>query len=316
MEICIVHRGGDSDVDYIINTISERYNLIKIELNINDIKDFVNKNINEFITSISLADYIKIKRYLKNFFTFYIDCSQEKIAKNLLKEGRTLDEINNQIEFEESVRWSNDLFTFKIMNNNILSRDRIADMVYEACYGKQLLDNKSRRIVMSQLKVKKDELLFAKTKSNAIIPSKRDEDGCYDIYCCFDENEIRIEPHEIKLIDSGIATAFDKKWRLAIRERGSNSKSGLITMSGQVDSGYRGSIFISLYNTNNIPVIITKSVDKLEKTKEYIRVPYTKAVAQFAMEEVPVLIKKEVDYETLKKIYSERGIGSLGSSEK
>ena len=27
-----------------------------------------------------------------------------------------------------------------------------------------------------------DRLIFAKMKSNAVIPSKREEDGCYDIY--------------------------------------------------------------------------------------------------------------------------------------
>ena len=164
--------------------------------------------------------------------------------------------------------------------------------------------------------VKENELLFAKTKENAIIPSKRDEDGCYDIYACFDEEEVEIEPFTNKLIDSGIATAFDKRWRLAIRERGSNSKSGLITMSGQVDSGYRGSIFVSLYNANSVPVIISKNVDVLEKTDDYIKVPYSKAIAQFAMEEVPVLKEKEIDYEILKTIASERGVGALGSSGK
>lgn len=164
--------------------------------------------------------------------------------------------------------------------------------------------------------IEENELLFAKTKGKAIIPTKRDEDGCYDIYCYFDEEQVRIEPHEIKLLDSGIATAFDKKWRLAIRERGSNSKSGLITMSGQVDSGYRGSIFISLYNANDIPVIIAKDINVLEKTEDYIKIPYKKAIAQFAMEEVPQFKEKVIDYNTLKGIYSERGDGSLGSSKK
>ena len=87
-------------------------------------------------------------------------------------------------------------------------------------------------------------------------------------------------------------------------------------MSGQVDSGYRGSIFVSLYNANSVPVIISKNVDTLEKTGDYIKVPYSKAIAQFAMEEVPVLEEKEIDYEILKTIASERGVGALGSSGK
>lgn len=164
--------------------------------------------------------------------------------------------------------------------------------------------------------IKENELLFAKTRNDAIIPTKEDEDGCYDIYACFDEEEIIIEPFSNKLIDSGIATAFDKKYRLAIRERGSNSKSGLITMSGQVDSGYRGSIFLSLYNSNSIPVIITKNIEKIKETTTAIYVPYKNAIAQFAMEEVPVFSEREVDYEFLKSIISKRMFGALGSSGK
>ena len=48
--------------------------------------------------------------------------------------------------------------------------------------------------------MKDNELLFAKTRKNAIVPSKRIEDGCYDIYACFDEEEMVIRPHKIELI--------------------------------------------------------------------------------------------------------------------
>ena len=186
-------------------------------------------------------------------------------------------------------------------------------MVYEATHGRELLD-KQRRVLMYQ--VKENQLLFAKTRPNAIIPTKRDEDGCYDLYACFDDEEIVIEPLSQMFVNSGIATAFDKKWRLNVRERGTNSKSRLIVMSGQVDSGYRGSIFVSLYNANRVPVIISKKVEEIEKTDNYIKFPYTKAIAQFAMEEVPVLETEIVDYEILQTITSERGTGALGSSGK
>lgn len=164
--------------------------------------------------------------------------------------------------------------------------------------------------------MEKNELLFAKTKEGAIIPTKRDEDGCYDLYPCFDDLFIAIQPHENKLIDTGIATAFDKKWRLAIRERGSNTKSNMIVMAGQIDSGYRGSIFVSIYNGNDIPIEISKMAKEVEVTKDFISVPYTKAIAQFAMEEVPTMKEKVVSYEELKSQNSERGCGKLGSSSK
>lgn len=166
------------------------------------------------------------------------------------------------------------------------------------------------------MKITGNDLIFAKVRSDAKIPSRREEDGCYDIYACFEEEFVVIQPHTCKLIPSGIATAFSSKYRLAIRERGSNTKSTLITMSGQVDSGYRGEIFIALYNGNDIPVEISKSIKEVEKTDDFVRVPYEKAIAQFAMEEVPNMNEREMSYQELLMIESERGCGSLGSSNK
>lgn len=297
MRICVLHNNEDEKVNYIVNLISEKYSLTKIEFDIDNIDELSMKLLlNNTITSMDLDDYIKIKKHLKHMITCYVNCSEDN--EKVIKDNSLFDE---------------ELFSFRILNNNILSDEQIADMIFEASYGRELLSKERKNLMY---KVEENELLFAKTKEGAIIPTKRDEDGCYDIYSCFDEDEVTIEPFTNKLIDSGIATAFDKKWRLAVRERGSNSKSGLITMSGQVDSGYRGSIFVSLYNANSVPVIISKNVDALEKTDDYIKVPYSKAVAQFAMEEVPVLEEKEIDYEILKTIASERGVGTLGSSGK
>ena len=160
------------------------------------------------------------------------------------------------------------------------------------------------------------EIKFAKIKENAIIPTKRDEDGCYDIYANFEEEYIAIQPHQIKLIPTGLASACDSGYRMAVRDRGSNTKSGLITVAGQIDSGYRGEWFIALFNINDVPVEITKNVDEVIKTEDYIRVPYSKAIAQFALEIVPKATIEEVPYNELKEISSERGIGALGSSGK
>lgn len=161
-----------------------------------------------------------------------------------------------------------------------------------------------------------NDLIFAKVRSGAKIPNKREEDGCYDIYACFDEEFVVIQPHTCKLVPSGIATAFSPKYRLAIRERGSNTKSTLITMAGQVDSGFRGEIFVALYNGNDVPVEISKSIKDVENNEDFIRVPHSKAIAQFAMEEVPQMNVREMTYQELIMIESERGNGALGSSNK
>lgn len=161
-----------------------------------------------------------------------------------------------------------------------------------------------------------NNIIFAKVKPDAVIPSKRDEDGCYDLYACFDENEIVIQPHTVKLIPTGIASAFTSKYRIAFRERGTNTKANLEVMAGQIDSGYRGEYFVALQNNNDIPVEISKSISEVEKTEDFIRFPYTKAICQFAVEEVPVVNIREISYDDLLKIESERGVGCLGSSNK
>lgn len=160
-----------------------------------------------------------------------------------------------------------------------------------------------------------DTFYFAKTNPDAIIPSKRDEDGLYDLYACINE-DIIIPPHDNKLIPTGIASAFSSKYRIAFRERGTNTKSNSIILAGQIDSGYRSSYFISVFNGNDIPIILTNSVKEVKKTGEFIKVPTCKATCQFAVEYVPKVKFIETTYEKILNVKSERGLGMLGSSNK
>lgn len=165
------------------------------------------------------------------------------------------------------------------------------------------------------------ELLFAKVIDDAIIPSKRDEDGWYDIYASASALPITIEPHQVKLIPTGIASAFPEGYRIKLSERGSNTKSHLIVQSGCIDSGYRGEWFVALYNGYIKPVTICNgTTDYIETTKDYyggsLLVPGSKAICQAGLEVVPESEVKEIGYEELKAIKSERGTGCLGSSGK
>jgi dUTP pyrophosphatase len=162
----------------------------------------------------------------------------------------------------------------------------------------------------------KDIIYFAKVKEGAIIPSRREEDGCYDLYSCFEEESLIILPHTVKLIPTGIASAFSSKYRIAFRERGSNTKPNLKVSAGQIDSGYRGEYFVALHNDNDIPVEITKTIDEFVRHEDYMKFPYSKAICQFAIEEVPQVSIQEISYEELKEFKSERGMGKLGSSKK
>ena len=162
-----------------------------------------------------------------------------------------------------------------------------------------------------------ETLYFAKVNEDATIPTKRQEDGCYDIYVLFEEDEVVINPHEIVGFNTGIATAVSYKYRLDFqRERGSTGSIGLVPRCGQVDSGYRGEIFLKLQNTTNKNIVISKLVDDKVETETEIKYPITKAVCQMAVEIVPEMKEEVISYEELLNIPSERGTGALGSSGK
>lgn len=167
------------------------------------------------------------------------------------------------------------------------------------------------------VKVNDSTLYWAKVNENGVIPTKREEDGCYDIYACFEQDQLVIEPHEIVKVPTGIASAFSSKYRLDFqRERGSTGGIGLVPRCGQVDSGYRGEIFLQLQNTTDKTIIISKLVKEKLESDTVVNYPYSKAVCQAALEIVPVVETEEITYEELAKIPSERGKGKEGSSGK
>lgn len=158
---------------------------------------------------------------------------------------------------------------------------------------------------------------FAKVRPDAKIPSKRVEDAGYDIYACFDDEYMVINPHETVLIPTGIASAFDPMYYCQLEERGSTGTKGMALRCGVIDSGFRNEWFVPITNVNNIPIIISKNEDLPENCNGMAIVyPYSKAICQAVFHEVPQLQIKEIPYEDLKKIESERGMGALGSSQK
>lgn len=207
-----------------------------------------------------------------------------------------------------------------------------------------------------------NDLVFAKIRPNAIIPTKDNENAGRDVYACFDEDYILIQMHETKLIPTGIASAMTPKYEIRLRDRGSNGSKGIHVNAGTIDSGYRGEWFVAWCNTNYKDVFLSKlSIEELiEKygkededgdifipidvnkpmTKnrygyydnrnngvcvksneeifcnDYIFYPYSKAIAQAEVCEVPVMNQYEITYEELKSIPSKRGEGALGSSGK
>ena len=171
--------------------------------------------------------------------------------------------------------------------------------------------------LLEGLTMMKQKINISKVREGAIIPSKRIEDGGYDLYPCFDEDYIIILPHKTKLIPTGLATAFSSDYIMLLRERGSTGAKGMALRSGVVDSGYRGEIFVGITNTNDFPIVILKNLEDTTWEKHhYIIYPYEKAIAQAFFVEPPKVEFEEIPYDELKEISSERGAGKLGSSNK
>ena len=185
---------------------------------------------------------------------------------------------------------------------------------------------------------------FARVKPNAIIPSKRYEDMGFDIYACFDEDYITIKPHETKLIPTGITSSCSPEYGFLLKERGSTGSKGIALRAGVIDSGYRGEWFVGLTNTTDKVIFISKltqedtyqkHIDEMVKRNierktgllecdirnnthhlQGIVYPYSKAIAQALVIPVPRVTVKEVTYEELNAVPSERGSGAIGSSGK
>lgn len=158
---------------------------------------------------------------------------------------------------------------------------------------------------------------FAKCKPNAIIPSyAHPDDGWLDVYACFDEDFVTIKPHEVKLIPTGLCSIIPKGYRIALGERGSNTKSTLMLMAGKIDGNYRGEWFVALYNGNDVPIYITKHIEQVVKLDTGIFVPYSKAICQAAIEKIPDVKVEECSIEEVMNDKTDRGDGCLGSSGK
>ena len=187
---------------------------------------------------------------------------------------------------------------------------------------------------------------FAKVRPDAIIPSKRPEDAGFDLYANFVEDYIEIQPHETKLIPTGIASACSQEYALVLFERGSTGSKGMARRAGIVDSSFRGEIFVGITNTTDTFLYISKlsneeliravhpegvhlyqydergvQINHYDMSNEQILAgwtvyPYSKAIAQALVLPVPEVEIEEISYEELQAIPSERGLGKLGSSNK
>ncbi len=162
-------------------------------------------------------------------------------------------------------------------------------------------------------------VLFAKMKDGARVPSKREEDAGFDFYACFKEDFLRFEPFETKLVSTGIACVLPKGCYMQIEERSSVGAKGLKKSGGVIDNGYRGEILLAMFNANKVPAYISKlpheQIEKLEKG-QFVYFSEQKAIAQGIVHKLPAVKAKEISYNKLKQIPSQRKDGGFGSTKK
>ena len=165
--------------------------------------------------------------------------------------------------------------------------------------------------------MKSNTVYFSKICGTAIVPSKREEDAGYDFYACLDDiDEIVLDVGKPTLVPTGIATALPKQYYLNLKhERGSTGKLGMSLLSGVVDSGYRGEIFINICSLYK-KIVISKHYQEVTEKNGVIYYPVSKAIAQGTIDLVPKIILQELPYAELKNIKSERGTQKLGASGK
>jgi len=164
---------------------------------------------------------------------------------------------------------------------------------------------------------------FAKTRPDAIIPTKETENAGYDLYSCFDEDWMVIQPHKQKLIPTCIISAFDDNVYFEFKERGSTGTKLMEVRAGVIDSGFRGPWFVCISNGGYEPLIICKEhahkrlTTMLEDLDMFATIyPYEKAIAQAVLTKIEQTRTVELPVEDILKIPSKRGGAMLGASGK
>lgn len=135
--------------------------------------------------------------------------------------------------------------------------------------------------------------MFSRTASDVLIPQRQTINSAgYDLHAY---ESVSIPPHERKLISTGIQLAIPVGCYGQICSRsGLALKYGIICIAGVIDSDYRGTVGVLLYNTSNT----TFEVKKGDR------------IAQLII--IPILTPTLLEASSLEK--TERGEGGFGST--
>lgn len=215
--------------------------------------------------------------------------------------------------------------TMKIHEINLPDKEVLLEQA-DKLKGVSNMLHREKRKLWEIDKYRKDILSFAKVEegSDAVIPSKRKEDGAFDLYACLkprmtEEGQVKelfVEKGTVGKIPTGIASSMSNKYALSLKhERSSIAKLGVSVLAGLVDSGFQGEIQVMISPLVK-DFLITDQVDEVIETNDLILYPMSKAIAQIVLLTVPDVEVREISYEELTSRKTERGTGGWGSTNK
>lgn len=239
----------------------------------------------------------KITKMDDKWYKIMCSCSSESCSVDMFVEND--DKTNTTfVSFYTKVGYYNKRFWEKLRDSVKVLLGKDLELEGEFIINdKEQMDNfidvlKEGRACVSGV----DEIFkVQKIKRNAILPAKAyDTDVGFD---CFAPEDFNLSPGETKLIDLGFRIGLKPGWEAQMR-----NKSGMVTKRnvfmklglGTVDSEYRGSIMVPLFNLGN----------------DYISFKRGEKIVQMVIKRVPYVVLKEgvVDTET------SRGTGGFGST--
>ena len=96
-----------------------------------------------------------------------------------------------------------------------------------------------------------------KETEDAVLPTYAHfGDAGADLYA---NEEVDIQPNEVKIIQTGLKVEIPDGYEMQVRPRsGMSTKTPVLGILGTVDSGYRGSLGVMLYNHGDIPYHVQK----------------------------------------------------------
>ena len=96
-----------------------------------------------------------------------------------------------------------------------------------------------------------------KETEDAVLPTYAHfGDAGADLYA---NEEVDIQPNEVKIIQTGLKVEIPDGYEMQVRPRsGMSTKTPVLGILGTVDSGYRGSLGVMLYNHGDIPYRVQK----------------------------------------------------------